>query len=75
VNGGEHLIGPPSLDDLIADLERTAVALRAGQVDPDAAAELVERCATLAADIASKLEQAGREVEREGPTEGQERLL
>ena len=60
------------LDALVAELERTAERLRADEIDPDEAAELVERCAQLAA-------QAGAALDRQAaaPSEaaGQERLL
>ena len=57
------------LDALIEELERTAERLRAGDVDPDEAAALVERCAELAGRLGSGLDAEARE------TEGQERLL
>lgn len=64
-----------NLDPLIAELERAAVRLRAGELDPAGAAGLVERCAELAARIGSELDRAGREAERDAPAEGQEQLL
>jgi len=63
------------LDGLIADLERAAAQLRAGEGDPGEAAAIVERCAELAARIGSELDRAGREAERDAPAEGQEQLL
>ena len=63
------------LDDLIKDLEESAVRLRAGELDAVAAAELVERCAELAARVGAELDRAGREAERDAPSEGQEQLL
>ncbi len=63
------------LDSLIAELELAAGRLRAGELDTAAAAEVVQRCAELAARIGSELERAGREAERELPAEGQEQLL
>jgi hypothetical protein len=57
------------LDALIAELEDVAQRLRSGEVDPDEAAQLVDRCAELAGRIGSGLDAAARE------TEGQERLL
>jgi hypothetical protein len=60
------------LDALIEELESTAARLRSGQLDADQAAELVERCAELAARIGSGLDAAGREASH---GEGQERLL
>jgi hypothetical protein len=57
------------LDALIDELEDVAARLRAGNLDPDDAAQLVDRCAELAGRIGSGLDAAARE------TEGQERLL
>jgi hypothetical protein len=57
------------LDGLIAELEDVALRLRGGELEPDEAAQLVDRCAELAARIGSGLDAAARE------TEGQERLL
>jgi hypothetical protein len=64
-----------SLDDLIAELEDTAIRLRAGDLEPQAAAELVERCAELATRVSTELDRLGREAEREDPDDGQEQLL
>ncbi len=64
-----------NLDPLIAELEQAAARLRAGDLDPADAADLVERCAELAARIGSELDRAGREAERDAPAEGQEQLL
>ena len=64
-----------NLDPLIAELEQAAARLRAGDLDPPDAADLVERCAELAARIGSELDRAGREAERDAPAEGQEQLL
>jgi hypothetical protein len=57
------------LDGLIEELEGVAQRLRSGQLEPDEAAQLVERCAELAARIGSGLDSEAR------GTEGQERLL
>jgi hypothetical protein len=57
------------LDALIEELEEVAQRLRSGEVEPDEAARLVDRCAELAGRIGSGLDAAARE------TEGQERLL
>jgi hypothetical protein len=57
------------LDALIAELEAVAQRLRAEQLDPEGAAQLVDRCAELAGRIGSGLDAEARE------TEGQERLL
>ena len=57
------------LDELIEELELVAQRLRAGNLDHDEAAQLVDRCAELAGRLGSGLDAAARE------TEGQERLL
>jgi hypothetical protein len=63
------------LDELIRELEESAARLRAGELDAAQAAELVERCAELAARVGAELDRAGREAERDTPAEGQEELL
>jgi hypothetical protein len=62
------------LDDLIARLERAAEQLRSGELSPDAAATMVEDCATLATRAASELEQLSR-AEASAPPPGQDTLL
>jgi hypothetical protein len=57
------------LDSLIDELETVAERLRREEIQPAEAAELVERCAQLAARIGGELEARGRAAE------GQERLL
>jgi len=64
-----------NLDPLIAELDRAAARLRAGGLEPADAADLVERCAEIAARIGSELDRAGRDAERDAPAEGQEQLL
>jgi exonuclease VII small subunit len=49
---------PEALDRIVERLERTAAELRAGDLEPERAAALVEECARLAA-------QAGAELDRE----------
>jgi hypothetical protein len=66
--------GFEQLDDLIARMERAAEQLRSGECSPDAAATLVEDCATLAAQAAAELEQLTR-AEVPGPAPGQDTLL
>jgi hypothetical protein len=63
------------LDRAVTELQDAAARLRAGQIDADEAAALVERCAELAARVGSQLDRAGREAERDEPVEGQEQLL
>ena len=66
--------GFEQLDDLIARMERAAEQLRSGECSPDAAATLVEDCATLAAQAAAELEQLTR-AEASAPAPGQDTLL
>jgi hypothetical protein len=61
-----------SLDSLAEELEAVAAKLRAGELDPDEAAQLVERCAELAGELGAEVDARAR---RAGETEGQERLL
>ena len=62
------------LDDLIARLERAAEQLRSGELSSDAAATLVEDCASLATQAAAELEQLTRS-EVPAPAPGQDSLL
>ena len=62
----------PSLDELIAELENVAARLRSEALEPDEAADLVERCAALAAALGAEVDARARSA---GETEGQERLL
>lgn len=63
---------PTSLEELTEELEAVADKLRAGAVEPAEAAELVERCAELAAQLGSEVDARARSASE---TEGQERLL
>jgi hypothetical protein len=62
------------MDDLVAELETAATRLRAGDLDPADAAELVDRCADLAARLGAELDAQSRAAES-GGTEGQGTLL
>jgi hypothetical protein len=62
----------PDLDALANDLQRAAERLRAGDLEPDAAAELVDECARLAGRAAAQLDRAARAAE---PAPGQDSLL
>jgi hypothetical protein len=62
------------LDDLITRLERAAEQLRSGELSPDAAATMVEDCASLATQAAAELEQLTR-AEVSAPPPGQDTLL
>jgi hypothetical protein len=61
-----------TLEELVRELEAAAVRLRAGDLQPDEAAEVVERCAELAGQIGAELDTQSRAASE---TEGQERLL
>jgi hypothetical protein len=57
------------LDSLATQLEQAAGRLRSGEMEPDEAADLVERCAALA-------QQLGAELDRHASGDGgQEQLL
>jgi hypothetical protein len=60
------------LDSLIRELEEVAERLRSGEVPPQEAAGLVDRCAELAGRVGSELDAQSRAASE---TEGQERLL
>ena len=62
------------LDALVAELEATAARLRDGELAPDDAAALVERCAELAGALGAGLEREARVQPEEEPP-GQEKLL
>ena len=62
-----------SLDDLVKELEQAAEQLRSGELDSAAAADLIERCAELAARLGGELESLARKGE--GGSPGQETLL
>jgi hypothetical protein len=61
-----------SLEQLTEELEAVADKLRAGEVEPDEAAELVERCAELAARLGGEVDSRARSASE---SQGQERLL
>ena len=63
------------LEALTRELAAAADQLRADELEPDAAAELVERCAELAARVGAQLDRAAREAEHDAPGGGQEQLL
>jgi hypothetical protein len=62
------------LDDLIGRLERAAEQLRSGELSADAAATLVEDCASLATQASGELERRARS-ELHAPVPGQDSLL
>jgi polyhydroxyalkanoate synthesis regulator phasin len=57
------------LDELTQRLERLADALRAGELDAEAAAKLVDECARVAAEAAGELDRQARAETRPGQTE------
>ena len=63
---------PTALDEAIAELERAAARLREEELPPEEAADLVERCAEIAAKVGVELD---RRSSPEGSTPGQETLL
>ena len=62
----------PDLDGLAGALESAATRLRSGELDADAAAELVDDCARLASRAAAELDREARASE---PTPGQDSLI
>jgi len=63
-----------TLDALVERLERAAEQLRSGDLSADAAAGLVEDCASLAAQASAELERMSRAAAQE-PIPGQDSLL
>ncbi len=63
---------PESLSALAEELEAVADKLRADAVDSDEAADLVERCAEIAARLGGEIDSQARGASE---AEGQERLL
>jgi exonuclease VII small subunit len=61
-----------ALESLVRELEEVAERLRSGEMPPQEAAGLVERCAELAGRVGSELDAQSRAASE---TEGQERLL
>jgi hypothetical protein len=60
------------LEDMAHELEQAAARLRAGELDSDEAAELVERCAELAGRLGAEVDAESRAATE---SQGQERLL
>lgn len=63
-----------ALEPLIDRLERAAERLRAGELPPERAAELVEECARLAAEAANELEREVRAADVHVASDDQLRL-
>jgi hypothetical protein len=57
------LMPPEALDRIIQRLERAAAELRAGDLDPERAATLVDDCARLAAEAGAELDREVRSAE------------
>lgn len=62
------------LEALIAELQRASVRLRTEEIEPEEAAELVEHCAQLAAQLGGELDRTAAASSQEPPPD-QERLL
>jgi hypothetical protein len=62
------------IDELIEQLERAAEQLRSGELSADAAATLVEDCASLATQASAELEREAR-AEASPVAPGQDSLL
>ncbi len=62
-----------TLERLVGRLEDAAAALRAGELAPEQAAELVEQCAQSAAHASAELERLARAAasEADGPIQDQ----
>jgi exonuclease VII small subunit len=63
-----------TLEDAIAELENAAARLRRGEIEPDEAAALVERCAELASRVGTELDRRAASDPIDVSAE-QERLL
>jgi hypothetical protein len=51
---------PEALDRIVDRLERTAAELRAGDIEPERAAALVDECARLAGEAGAELDREVR---------------
>ena len=60
------------LESIARELDAAAARLREDGIDPDEAADLVERCADLAQRISAEIDARTRSA---GEAEGQEHLL
>ena len=54
---------PEALDRIVDRLERTAAELRAGDIEPERAAALVDDCARLAGEAGAELDRQVRATE------------
>jgi len=62
---------PDRLDTLVERLERTAAELRAGELDTERAAALVDDCARVAAEAGAELDQRVRAADSTAGATGQ----
>jgi len=67
--------GRDELDAAVRELERTAARLRTEEIEPEEAAELVERCAELAGRVGAALDREADARSAAAGDPGQERLL
>ena len=70
--GHDEKSAPDQLEELARELEAVADTLRSGAVDQDEAADMVDRCADLAARLGTEIDSRARAA---GESEGQERFL
>jgi hypothetical protein len=64
-------MSPETLDRLVERLERAAAELRAGELEPERAAALVDECARLAAEASAELDREVRAAETSAAAPGQ----
>jgi len=62
------------LDGLVRRLEGAAAQLRSGELEPEAAARLVDDCAATASQASAELERLARSAASE-PAPGQDQLV
>ena len=62
---------PEALDRLVDRLERTAAELRAGDIEPERAAALVDECARLAGEAGAELDREVRAADAGSGPAGQ----
>ena len=58
--GARLLVVTDPLSELSARLEETAEQLRTGELDPDAAVEVIEECARLASEASARVDERTR---------------
>ncbi len=76
MSGGEPApAGREELDAAVQELERAAARLRTEEIEPEEAAELVERCAELAGRVGAAVDRHADAASAGATDPGQERLL